>query len=203
MPIDKKRKMTAVFNNKVDKLVERGGKAVDDLSKLTGIWVLVDRLSHPNSDDVITLDVPGYRQANTFSCGVVAGLMVLHTFHPSRSKDRFYRRVDPCPKIGTDTAQLVRALRQSRIGVDVRYDLSWDRVYRNVSNGYPIITVVKTGNEDVEHWVVIYGVGKKPNRVFIAANGYPWIARRDYRWKAFCSLWPPGEKGFGLVCWGE
>ena len=192
MPTDMKRKMIAVINN-----------AVDGSSKRTGIWVLPDWLSHPNSDDVITLDVPGYFQANTFSCGVTAGLMVLHTFHPSRSKDRFYRRVDPCPEDGTSTAQLVRALRQSRIGVGVRYDLSWDRVNRNVSDGYPIITVVKTGDEDVEHWVVIYGVGKKPNRVFIAANGCLWITRREYRWKELCSLWPPEGKGFGLVCWGK
>ena len=184
------------------KMIEVISNAVDGLSERTGIRVLPDWLSHPNSDDVITLDVPGYFQANTFSCGVTAGLMVLHTFHPSRSKDRFYRRVDPCDS--TSTAQLVRALRQSRIGVGVRYDLSWDRVYRNVSDGYPIITVVKTGDEDVDHWVVIYGVGKKPNRVFIAANGCLWIARREYRWKELCSsLWPPEGKGFGLVCWGK
>ena len=182
-------------------MIEVISNAVDGLSERTGIRVLPDRLSHPNSDDVITLDVPGYFQANTFSCGVTAGLMVLHTFHPSRSKDRFYRRVDPCDS--TSTAQLVRALRQSRIGVGVRYDLSWDRVNRNVSDGYPIITVVKTGDEDVEHWVVIYGVGKKPNRVFIAANGCLWITRREYRWKELCSLWPPEGKGFGLVCWGK
>jgi len=58
---------------------------------------------------------------------------------------------------------------------------------------------VKTGREDTDHWVVIYGYGRRPNLVFVAGQGIHFIARQRKAWQDFRRQWsPPGE---GIVCW--
>jgi hypothetical protein len=57
-------------------------------------------LHHPDDASVCTLDLPWYRQAQTYTCGFVAGLMVLHYFRPRRSIDRFLRLTYPTPENG-------------------------------------------------------------------------------------------------------
>ena len=76
-------------------------------------------LPGPGGDDPreTVLDVPGYYQMQRYTCGFTAGLMILHTFHPRRSPERFFRDVAPDPSMGTSTTRLIRALRRSRIGV--------------------------------------------------------------------------------------
>lgn len=183
------------------KWFERVSAMLDILADKTGICVIRDRLIHPGSADVITLDIPGYRQVESYTCGFVAGLMVLHTFHPEARVDRFYKAVAPTRRWGASTRKVANALRRSGVGVSVRADLSFQKIAVAIDKGYPIITVIRTSDPDVHHWVVIYGYGKNPDRVFIAANGLPYFARREY---------PIGEykklalaKGFGLVCWGK
>jgi len=181
---------------------EAAGNLWDRLSEKTGIVAMRDRLLHPGTPDTITLDIPGYKQTNTFSCAVTAGLMVLHTFQPSASVDRFYHLVNPDEETGAEPWKLVRALRQSKIGVSERCNLHWKDIQRSISDGFPIITLVRTKNPDVDHWVVIYGVGSDPDRVFVAANGWLLFGRREYQWHEFQSnCWRP--QGYGLVCWGK
>lgn len=167
----------------------------------TGICVISDWLRHPCTDDVVTLDIPGYRQVESFTCGFVAGLMVLHTFRPNASIDRFYYAVRPTLNHGASTRKVVNALRKSGVGVSIRNDLNFAEICKQIDNGFPIISTVITNDADTDHWIVIYGYGIKPSRVFIAANGLPYFARREYSFAEYSKLASP--RGFGLVCWGK
>lgn len=174
---------------------------LDAFAERTGICVVRDRLSHPCSPDVVTLDVPGYRQVESYTCGFVAGLMVLHACRPGACIDRFYKAVRPTYTHGTSTRKVVGALRKSGVGVSIRNDLDFDGIRARIDNGFPIISCVKTGDPNVEHWVVIYGYGIRPNRVFLAANGLPYLARREYPFAEYSRMSSP--RRFGLVCWGK
>ena len=149
----------------------------------------------------MTLNIAAYRQVESYTCGFVAGLMVLHTFRPSASVDRFYRKVRPNPRTRASTRKVTEALRNSGVGVSVRHDLDFSGIREQIDAGFPIISCVHTDNPAVEHWVVLYGYGIRPNRVFIAANGLPYLARREYPYSEYSRLSSP--KRFGLVCWGK
>lgn len=174
---------------------------LDKFSEMTGICVIRDRLSHPGSPDVVTLAIPGYLQVESYTCGFVAGLMVLHAFRPKASIDRFYHAVKPTSRHGASTRKIVNALRRSGVGVSIRNDLDFAGIREQIDSGFPIISCVHTDDPDVDHWVVIYGYGIKPNRVFIAANGLPYLSRREYSFAEYSNIASP--RHFGLVCWGK
>lgn len=52
------------------------------ISKVTGVVCVPDRLAHPG--DAVTLDLAGYSQIDEFSCGAVAGWIVLEAFDRRR-----------------------------------------------------------------------------------------------------------------------
>ena len=145
------------------------------------------------------LAVPGYYQAQTYTCGFTAGLMVLHTFHPRRSPARFLRAVAPDPaEGGTPRDRLVRALRDNRIGVGHLRRHTFEAIARRIEDGQPIITMVNNGRGN--HWVVLYGVerGAAPT-VYVAANGLAYLSRVRYPWASFERIWEPRAT---LACWG-
>ena len=145
------------------------------------------------------LAVPGYYQAQTYTCGFTPGLMVLHTFHPRRSPARFLRAVAPDPaEGGTPRDRLVRALRDNRIGVGHLRRHTFEAIARRIEDGQPIITMVNNGRGN--HWVVLYGVerGAAPT-VYVAANGLAYLSRVRYPWASFERIWEPRAT---LACWG-
>jgi hypothetical protein len=179
---------------------------MDHLAERTGMRVLKERLAHPGTSDVTTLLIPGYKQTQAYTCGFVAGLMVLHALYPKASAEAFYRRVRPDPKMGTSNKKLIQALRQSGVSLSVvSSGLGFPEIQRNIDSGFPIITLLKTNSEDVTHWVVIYGygieTGKGQDRVFVAGNGLPFLSQPAIPWSRFCQAQSP--LGFGLVCWGR
>lgn len=175
---------------------------LNKFAELTGIVVFPDWLPGPNGDDATVLAVPGYAQVQDYTCGFVAGLMVLHTYNPRADVDLFYKRVDPHEQWGSSTVKVANALRKSGIGVGKRKSLTFKTVAATIEAGYPIITSVLTDDPEVNHWVVIYGVGHKPKRIFLAANGSPFLSKKIYEWRTFKNkYWYPN--GFGLVCWGK
>lgn len=184
-----------------EKFAEKCLAAIDGFAERTGICVIRDRLNHPGSPDVVTLDISGYRQLESFTCGFVAGLMVLHTYRPTASIDRFYRAVNPTRLYGASTRKVADALRKSGIGVSIRHNLDFAEIRRQIDSGFPIITCIKTASPLVDHWVVIYGYGRNSDRVFLAGNGIPYFARREILWRDFAKKTRP--KNFGLVCWGK
>ncbi len=67
-------------------------KVQDFIADRTGLRLLPDRLRHPRDPSVETLKVPGYYQAQQYTCGFVAGMMVLRYFDPDYPVERFYQR---------------------------------------------------------------------------------------------------------------
>lgn len=174
-------------------------KAIDDLSEATGIVVVSANIPYADSEDEVTLDVPGYRQTDTFGCGFVAGLMVLHTFKPRASLDRFHKSVAPNQDEGATPARIIRALGERGISARPRYNLAFEQIRRAIDAGQPIITLVKTKKASTEHWVVVYGYGLLPNRLFVAGHGI--VSGNGARsWAKFKR--ESARDGYGLVCSG-
>jgi hypothetical protein len=165
-----------------------------------------DPLRHPRDLGARTLDLPGYKQMDAYSCGFVAGAMVLRCFHPRRSLRRFFDLCQPHYDTGISTTALITALRSSGIGVSYRKDLTFNKFARALDAGYPVITVVHTPMPNVDHWVVVYGYGRRPNRLFIAGDGLRVIdacgSRKEVAWDAFVKqVW--AYRGHGMICWGK
>jgi hypothetical protein len=185
---------------------ESAKRALDRFAKTTGLRLVPDPLMHLAGEDVCILDIAGYRQLESYTCGYAAGAMILHTFRPGASLETFFEQCNPDYEHGLDAKPLIRCLRANGIGVSQRHNLDFDKIASTIDQGYPIITLTKTLRSDEEHWVVIYGYGRHPNRVFIAGEGIPLInnltGEKEIPWSAFSrSKW--AQRGFGLVCWGK
>jgi hypothetical protein len=170
---------------------------LDRLADKTGIRIMPDILPHPGGDDVTTLAVPGYRQIDSFSCGAAAALMAVRTFRsgfPAGDFHELCRRED-----GIQEPRLIRFLRKSGLGVSERDNLDFAGIAEVIEAGFPVVTLVNL-KSGLQHWVVIYGVGHSPNRVYVAGLGPPIIGRKEYTWREFARIW---VTGFGLVCWGK
>jgi len=62
-----------------------------------------------------------------------------------------------------------------------------------IDAGRPVLVCVPTPDADTEHWVVIYGYGRRPSLVFVAGQGLPFIGRQRVKWPDFRQQWsPPG-----------
>lgn len=148
--------------------------------------------------------MPSYCQTDWYSCGPIAAWSVLETFHPDADFATFYHDCRPLPTEGTSEGKLVKALRKHGIGISVRHDLTFEKIARAIESGFPIITGVGHDYEDGDHWVVIYGVSRKPKRVFVSNIvrwHFPFNSREDFTWKEWLKEWNP--RGDGLVCWGK
>lgn len=135
------------------------------------------------------LPVPGFRQARSYACGFASALMVARYFCPKTSAQGLFARLGTGPS-GTRQTAIVRALRGLGIRVGVRYDMTFFDLCRAVDGGRPVIAYF----HDDEHWVVIYGYGMFPERVFIAdpeagcGVAVAWTAA------------DPRLRSFGMVC---
>jgi len=151
------------------------------------------------------LAVPGYSQLDPYSCGATAGWAVVKTFHRTGIGFRkFYGDCDPQPFDGTTEGKLVKSLRCNGIGVSVRSNLNYIRIRAAIESGFPVITTIGHEYSDGAHWVVIYGIGWRPRRVFLCNQvnfGWPGFSRAELTWEDFRNLWNP--RGGGLVCWGK
>ncbi|QIF02843.1 C39 family peptidase [Roseimicrobium sp. ORNL1] len=181
-------------------------KALDAFAQATRIRIVPDPLWHPGGDEVCLLEVPGYRQIESYTCGFVAGAMILHTFHPGACLKTFFEQCTPGRASGLDTEPLIRCLRANRIGVSVKRELTFKQIAAALDHGYPILTLTRTPRPNEVHWVVLFGYGKNPNRVFMAGEGLPVLSslmgQKEVLWSEFSrSKW--AQRGFGLVCWGK
>lgn len=177
------------------KLLDQVGDVFSDLTGFAATRVPLRRASGPNE---VTLDLPGYAQLDSYGCGAVAGVMALKHFRPNASFSTFYARVAPHPEWGASTRKLARALRASGLRVQERGDLTFAGLCAALDAGSPVIVTVQNPGVDAAHWVVVYGYGLKPNRVFLASNGFPFVATNEFPLRQFARLWSP--HGNGLVC---
>jgi ABC-type bacteriocin/lantibiotic exporter with double-glycine peptidase domain len=65
---------------------------------------------------------------------------------------------------GTSQGAIVRELRAAGVSANIRYDVGFDRIAREINRGKLLVGYLF----DVEHWLVIYGYGRYPDRVFVA-----------------------------------
>ena len=178
---------------------ELGQAVLDEASERTG-WVAVRvPLQRAANDREVTLEVPGYRQINSYACGAVAAAMVVKYFRPRVSFARIYDAVDPTQQFGAGTTRVMRALRSLGVGVSRKTDLTFADICAAIDADQPVIVCVKTGDPGVDHWVVIYGYGRRPNLVFVAGQGLHFFARQRTAWPKFRKVWSP--RGEGLICW--
>lgn len=172
-------------------------KTLDALSDWTGCVATRVPLRRASGPDEVTLDLPGYAQLDSYGCGAVAGFMALKHFKPRASFTAFYARVSPHPENGTATYRLIRALRQSGLRVSERHDLTFADLCTAMDAGRPVLVALHNPGAADAHWVVVYGHGLKPRRVFLATNGLPW-GSNVVPLRRFARLWSP--PGHGLLC---
>lgn len=166
---------------------------------------LPDLATDPVGPGETKLEVPGYCQLDGFSCGAIAGWSAIRAVHLAAGRAdfaRFYADCSPCPNNGTEPWRLIRALRKNRVGVSHRIDLGFRGIARAVEGGFPVLAVIDEDEDDgVSHWIVIYGVGRRPNRVFICNQPRPFASKEEWGWQEFRRAWDP--RGMGLICWGK
>ena len=174
--------------------------AVNWMADQTRIRVIGDSLPHPTGPSVQTLRIPGYVQSQPHTCGYVAGLMILHYFRPDYPAERFYQRIRPHQRWGVSRSRLRDTLRLCGVRSTWHRDLDFQQITETIDQDQPIALLVNK-TEYCKHWVVAYGYGRRPNRLFVAGNGLPLLSRKQYPYGVFRThFWV--DPGSGLVCAG-
>jgi len=144
---------------------------------------------HDRPNAVTVEGLRAYRQSRNYSCGFAASLMVLRSFGQAVEGRELFEKLGT-GRSGTRQNAIIRELRRRELSVNVRYDLSFDALRRAINARKLIIGYLA----DVEHWLVVYGYGRDPERVFVA-DPRPGEGCEQV-WSAY------GERlqGFGIVC---
>ncbi len=173
--------------------------------------LLPSRLAHPYHPGE-SLDIRGYNQFDSYSCGAVAGYMILKAFKPKASFAEFYQRCSPSPENGLSETRLVQALRRSGVGLGKRAKgMSFEEIRNAIGQGFPILSVLDCPGEDCAHWVVVYGYDMiggsgRAKQVYVANYNFFGINARfrggqnplEYtKYAALVRSYTP------YVCWGK
>lgn len=135
------------------------------------------------------LALPGYRQARNYSCGYACSLMVIRYYRPAVGGRDLFDRLGTGMD-GTRQTAIVRELRASGLSANVRYDVDFARLQREVDQNKLVISYL----HDIDHWVVLYGYGLEPSRVYVADPRPQEICQQP--WEPFSTR----LRGFGIVC---
>jgi hypothetical protein len=195
---DAAAKMAKLAKKRASEAVETVGEKLKETWDENALAAMIaDPLEHPEDEGVVTLDMPGYRQTQSYTCGYVAGMVVLHYFKPRASEDRFWDRCDPDTHGFVSETRLAAALRASGIRVGTRSRFSFSDIKTAIDAGKPIITTVEEG----AHWFVIYGYRARPQKVFVA-NGSPrqLALAQDKEWSWAELVREQGDIRGGLIC---
>ena len=133
--------------------------------------------------------IRAYFQSRGYTCGFACTLTVLHAFHRAIQPRDLYERLGT-DREGTSQSAIVRELRGAKLSVNVRYDLTFANIKRAIDGNKLIIGY----HHGVEHWVVLYGYGTEPDRIFVADPVREW--RKEHLWDNYGSK----LRGFGIVC---
>ena len=135
----------------------------------------VELVHQPDDKHVVTLPVPGFRQARNYSCGYTAVLMVLRHFGWQTQGAELFAALGTT-RDGTGQSAIIRVLREQGLRAGLRYDMDFASTQRCIDAGKVLIGYLN----DEHHWLVLYGYGERPRRIFVAdpepgkACVYPW-----------------------------
>lgn len=174
---------------------------LDWFSKLTGVHAIRSSLPMSQSDDEVTLDIAGYRQTDTFSCGASAGYTIVKTFHPEVDFDDFFTALRPDPERGVSVSMLLRALKKFKVGTSIKDYMSFREIAKAIDSGYPVI-VGRLTEHGQDHWSVIYGYGNNPQRVFLVNRSGNPLLPPIMGWTEFQSSFR-AVGGPAIKCWGR
>ena len=177
-------------------LAKRVEKLVNTFADKTDYAYYGAKSLEPQEGDV-ALEVPCYRQFHSYTCGFVAGLSILHTFHPRKSATNFYYLVNPHPNEGTPTPRLRRGLKASGVGTRLKRNPKFEDFKRAIDSGAPVLTCLKR-ERGIEHWVVVYGYSKN-SELYVAGNH--WFTAQLMPWADFRKKL--GSDKELIACWGE
>lgn len=171
----------------------------DKICSALGFEYVWELISKPRNENDIVIAIPGYRQTKSYTCGFVSGLMILHAYDPKANVKKFYELCDAHEEWGMSTRKVAKALRASGIGVMIRKELKFQDIADFIDAGHPIITSIKRRDE-IQHWVVIYGVNKKTKEIFVAGDKF-WFSPVStiFKWNSFRHRIASGADF--LVCW--
>ena len=161
-------------------------KVIDHLLEIPGklgITVIRDLFLPATNKNEFKLRLRGYCQADPYSCGIAAGWSVLKAFNPRARLKQFAKDCAPDKKWGVPTRRLAFALRNQ--GCRVQYSkLDFKTIQAELQQGRPILTAIHR-KDDEWHWIVIYGFGVKPSRIFFIGNVIPGFSRAQMLWHDF------------------
>jgi ABC-type bacteriocin/lantibiotic exporter with double-glycine peptidase domain len=147
-------------------------------------------LAHPPQDtQVVTIPLPGFRQARNYTCGFATVLMILRHFEKEVSGQEVFEALGTA-RDGTGQSAIVRVLRAQGVRANIRYDADFACLASSIDAGKVMVGYL----DDEEHWLVIYGYGLEPRRVFVAD---PEPGKTcEHLWDGY------GERlqGFAIVC---
>jgi hypothetical protein len=152
-------------------------------------FALPFRTLHPGDERVRTVGLAGFRQVRNYSCGYASALMVARHFGRTIGGQQLFERLGT-GRDGTRQAAIIRELRRLDIRAGVRYDADFDDYARAIDGGKLIIGYL----HDVDHWLVIYGYGRAPNRMFVADPRPGEGCEHDW------THYAPRLRGFGISC---
>jgi len=198
--MNKSASRTNAIKNGASRIVHRTvcwlGDRVTDWSGYAAIRMSLEKANGPRER---TLDLPGYVQINSYCCAAVTAAMVVRYFRPQMSFGRIYAIVNPSQEYGAGSARVSKAVRACGLHVSHQHRLTFEQVCSAIKQGRPILAIVHNPGAENSHWVVIYGYGRCPDRLFIAFNGMPWCGRNRIPRREFERIWSP--RGNGIICW--
>lgn len=138
---------------------------------------------------VVARPIRAYYQVRQYTCGFASALTVLHALQRRVEPRELYRalRTD---YTGTRQTAIVDALRGRGVSANLRYDLDFARLARALDAGRLVIGY----HHPMEHWVVLYGYGRDPARLFVA-DPLPSMGS-EQMWDKY----GPKLNHFGIVC---
>jgi hypothetical protein len=171
------------------------GDRITDWTGYAAAKIPLQRAKEPRE---LTLDLPGYMQLNSYCCGAVTVAMVVRYFWPQTSFGRIYATVNPSPEYGAGITSVARALRTCRVYASRQRKLTFEQLCSAIHQNRPVLVAIHNPGAETDHWVVVYGYGRRPDRVFIACNGLPWFGSNRMARREFEGIWKP--RGNGIIC---
>jgi hypothetical protein len=119
----------------------------------------------------VFLPVPGYLQLDTFSCGFVSGLAVVHYFRPDVDPAAFAASIRPSPVDGVNELQLIHALQPFGVRVLQHREPDFATFDLHLRWGRPVIVPLRGRWFGCGHWAVVYGAARPGRRLYLVNDG--------------------------------